>query len=764
STSNAPSAEELGKQWAAKYVDAEADDAIAELRKIPADQFMEDQGYYKTRVTIDGWFLRDHPATVFASGEQADIPMLIGTTSDEGNYFSGFVPAQREAFETVLEDFYGPATEPLLQSYPGISKEELKRDGSRFISDAWFVQPARQLLEGMNTVSSPVFQYEFAFPNPKNPAWGAPHASELRYVFGNLRDDATQIQRELSDTMVGYWTQFAKTGDPNVPGLTQWPAYDANHVYVKIDGQFEVGHDLAKETCDALDEASERYLISVSNDARNAETERVVETDSGLVQGVASTVDDSVHVFKGIPFAEPPVGELRWKPPMPVSSWEGVRVCDEFGNKCPQSGRERTGPFSEACLYLNVWTPSISKTDRLPVMVWIHGGGLTQGSAHEPGYMGDQLARRGVVLVSINYRLGPFGFLAHPALSAESEDGVSGNYGILDQIAALQWVQRNAVAFGGDPDNVTIFGESAGGTSAYILTATPMAKGLFRNAILQSPWLDEAVFASLSAAEARGEQQVARVLGEVATATSMRALSTEAVLENIKKRPPVAIDGRLLPKSPSSIYANGEQNRVRTIAGTNRDEGTMFTGRQPYQTVELFRKEMNDRYGEASDRIKDLYPVQSVSDIRGAVVQQITDMWFVRPTREYLRHMERQGNDAWMYHFTQTSPAWPWLGAAHAAEIAYVFNTLNESKIKDIDREIAKAMIEHWVQFAKTGDPNTSSLAQWPKYDSIGDKHLEFGPQLKVDTGLRQESCDLLDQVIADRKQAVSVGRKVTPQ
>lgn len=737
-----PSAEDLGKQWASDLVESDDTEAIAKLRSLPADELLTDQGYYKTRVTIDDWFLSDHPAAIFATGKQADVPMIIGTTKDEGNYFSNFVPQDVEAFETGFMDFYGPAGEELVELYSRYPNQTLNAGGSRYITDAWFVHPARQLLDGMKNVSSKSFQYQYEFPSQKEPALGSPHASELKYVFGMLENDATEDERNVSRTMTSYWVQFAKTGDPNREGLTAWPAYDHQESYLKIGTQCDVGRALKKEVCDELDELTQSFVKIV------APPTPPVRLDAGMITGVTSSVDDSVHVFLGIPFAAPPVGDLRWKPPAPVVPWEGVRACNKFGNKCPQGGRNRAGPFSEDCLYLNVWSPAKPPADKLPVMVWIHGGGLTTGSAHEPGYMGDQFAKRGVVLVSINYRLGALGFLAHPILSAESEHGVSGNYGLLDQVAALKWVQKNIATFGGDADNVTIFGESAGGTSVYCLTATPQAKGFFHNAILQSAWLPETVFADLATAEEIGTTEVAKVISGKVTAAAMRRLSPEDLLENLKNRLPVATDGWLFPESLAQIYTEGKQNRVRSIVGTNRDEGTMFAARQPYPSVELYQAEMKGEYGEHGDAIKKLYPAEKVGDIRKAVVQHITDTWFVRPTREYARQMQRQGNETWMYHFTQTSPSWPWLGAAHAAEIRYVFNTLEESKIKDVDREIAKSMIGYWVQFAKTGDPNVDGLLKWPGYTAEDDMHLEIGRQMRIDDSLRAEACDVLDGII----------------
>lgn len=500
--------------------------------------------------------------------------------------------------------------------------------------------------------------------------------------------------------------------------------------------------------------------------AVDAAQSRTVRTESGSISGELLEDDSSICVFKGIPYAAPPVGALRWKPPQTVEPWKGVRECNQFGNKCLQKGRKRPGPFSEDCLFLNVWAPARQPAEKLPVMVWIHGGGLTQGSAHEGGYMGDEIAKRDVILVSINYRLGAFGFLSHPALTAESEHGSSGNYGILDQIHALKWVRDNIAAFGGDPENVTIFGESAGGTSVYLLVASPLANGLFHKAILQSAWIDPKIFRDLKqpsyygpSAEEVGVTEVSKLLDETEgeagnTLEQLRAIPAEQVLEKLKPRLPVVREGWLLPDFPSVIYAAGKHNRVPTIAGTNRDEGTMFTPAKVHESVEEHREAIGRRFPEQVGEVLELYGVDDESSIRDSVVQEITDVWFVRPTREYLRAMQAGESPAWMYHFTRNSRSWPWLKAAHAAEIPYVFNTLNETKIDDVDRAIASAMIRYWTQFARSGDPNAEGMVAWPAYDQKNDQHLEIGDELKPDQGLRAEACDLMDRVIDFQRQA----------
>lgn len=488
-----------------------------------------------------------------------------------------------------------------------------------------------------------------------------------------------------------------------------------------------------------------------------------VKTKSGLITGTASR-DESIEVFKGIPYAAPPVGDLRWRPPQPVSEWSGVRECDQFGAKSLQKSRQGDGLQSEDCLYLNVWTSRNREQKKRPVMVWIHGGGFTQGSGHQPGYDGTQLAKRGVVAVTINYRLGALGFMTHPALSAESPKGSSGNYAILDQIAALQWVRDNIASFGGDPDNVTIFGESAGGTSVYLLTATPLSKGLFHRAILQSPWLDPAIFRDLknenengAPAEFDGEQQTRKLLSKDSNnddvLSKLRSMPAEEILNQFKQRWPVAIDGWVFPKAPYQIYADGEQHDIPVVIGTNRDEGTMFAPRNVFRgKMDVFQQAMVERYGAFSNEVVEFYSPESKADLWKTAVQQITDVWFVQPAREFARSMDKQGTQVWMYHFTK--PVWGWMGAAHAAEIGYVFGNLR--KPNPDDANLSEAFLDYWVQFATTGNPNVDGRQDWPRYTMEDDRHLILDKTIRVESGLRCDACDLLDKILLDRRRRPS--------
>lgn len=480
-----------------------------------------------------------------------------------------------------------------------------------------------------------------------------------------------------------------------------------------------------------------------------------VTTTLGLVEGTSSR-DDSIEVFKGIPYAAPPVGELRWRPPQSAVKWTEVRKCDEFG---PKSLQENPGKQDEDCLYLNVWRPREPGSAKLPVMVWIHGGGFTQGSGHQPGYDGTQLAKRGVVLVTINYRLGALGFMTHPALSAESPHGSSGNYAILDQIAALKWVRDNIANFGGDPNNVTVFGESAGGTSVYLLTATPLSKGLFHRAILESPWLDPVIFRDLrkenengAPAEFDGEEQARKLLGEETddVLKKLRALPAKEILAKVKQRWPVATDGWVFPKAPHEIYAAGEQHDIPTIVGTNRDEGTMFAPRKAFGgTLKTYKQAMTERFGEHGDKVAEFYGPESKDKLWRVAVQQISDVWFIQPAREFARAMDKQRSPVWMYHFTK--PVWGWMGAAHAAEIGYVFGNLENPK--EDDAALSATFMDYWVQFAKSGNPNVEGQPNWPAFSTTKDQHLVMDKAIKVGTGLRRGACDMLDAILKDRRE-----------
>lgn len=493
-----------------------------------------------------------------------------------------------------------------------------------------------------------------------------------------------------------------------------------------------------------------------------------VPVDGGAIRGV-DTVSPGVRAYKGIPFAAPPVGDLRWKPPQPVVPWQDVRDCSQFGPACPQprvNVLRTPGRQDEDCLYLNVWTAAKSTDEKRPVMVWIHGGGSTIGAASQPFYDGRHFAANGIVLVSINYRLGPFGFLAHPQLSAESPRGISGNYGTLDQIAALNWVQRNIARFGGDPDNVTIFGESAGAVSCGVLLVCPLAKRLFHRTILQSG-VPVGVRTRLcdgeKTAEATGERVFANMgVKDVAEARQktpdelLGAIKAKVgLLDRGTKYGPV-IDGWVLPDYPLKLMDEGKFHNVPVMAGSNAHEATLFSQRASIRGELGYKWIARIAFKKNTDRVLAVFPPDHAGSPQKTFEQVVTVMSFVSPARMLVRMVSRQQPDVYLYHFTRVSPLMERLGkgATHGIEIAYVFRhegrVLGDAK----DKALAEKMHRVWIQFARTGNPNATGLPEWPRYDAETDQHLEFGDEVRVASGLYKEGCDLFESLVREEMSA----------
>ena len=452
-----------------------------------------------------------------------------------------------------------------------------------------------------------------------------------------------------------------------------------------------------------------------------------VTTDAGVVEG---TTQSHIHIYKGIPFAAPPIGSLRWKEPQPVASWKGTLAATKFGARCMQGPIysdmvfRDNGP-SEDCLYLNVWTPADSAEAHLPVMVWIYGGGFQAGAVSEPRQDGENLAKKGVVVVSFNYRLSIFGFLAHPDLTKESEHHASGNYGLLDQVAALEWVHRNIAAFGGDPQNVTIFGESAGSFSVSGLVASPLGKDLFERAIgesgsmLPSPGRPEV---TLTKAEAAG-QDFGKSLGADSIA-AMRAMPAEKLLQATLKAHAffwTDIDGYFLPESAAAIYGSGKQNHVPLLAGWNANEEGIGGGKPP-ATVKSWTARAHAMYGDKADEFLKLFPASDDAEARKSADAFAADMFIALGTWEWIQAQQATGSPVYRYHFEQAPPIkdGPSRGAYHSAEIEYVFEALPSKDYpwRPEDMKLSDMMSSYWTNFAKSGDPSGPGLPKWPAYST----------------------------------------------
>jgi para-nitrobenzyl esterase len=490
----------------------------------------------------------------------------------------------------------------------------------------------------------------------------------------------------------------------------------------------------------------------------------VVTVESGRIAGV---VDRGVRVFKGIPYAAAPVGDLRWKPPQPRPAWTGIRDASQYGAECPQTqypvGSVYVRPLqpqSEDCLFLNVWTTAAAREKR-PVFVWIHGGALTKGSSISDTRDGVPLAQKGIVLVSLSYRLGPLGYLAHPELSAESPHHSSGNYGVLDQIAALEWVQKNIVAFGGDPARVTIGGESAGSWSVNTLMASPLAKGLFIRAIGQS---GGRFSRTPHLTQNRGSQQSAEGVGVAyakslgaASLAAFRAIPADTLVRQVV-RTQENVDGWVLPAEIRAIFAEKRHNNVPVIVGSTADEMTPFGGPENApKSLEEFRMRLTQQYGELAGAFELAYGVASDADIVRALLAVGRDTTFSSHMRSWARMTTAAGADAFLYFFTHAPPhpRAAELRAFHACEIPYVFNVVPSSDPReagyaytDSDRALADAMSSYWVNFITHGNPNGDGLPTWSAYSLATEPYLEFGTTIRSGHHLLERELDFLERAL----------------
>jgi para-nitrobenzyl esterase len=512
----------------------------------------------------------------------------------------------------------------------------------------------------------------------------------------------------------------------------------------------------------------------------------VRQTPSGSLLGEPANSDGSVAVFRGIPYALPPVGVRRWRPAEPALPWSGTRFATRFGPSCPQMGMVEGTPLShpavqasEDCLYLNIWT-SADAGERRPVMVWIHGGGLVAGSACFPEYDGANLARRGAVVVSINYRLGVFGYFSHPGLREESAHASSGNYGLSDQIQALRWVRDHITAFGGDPDNVTIFGESAGAWAVSQLMASPLARGLFHRAIGQS---GSNLFQMRGARESAFGEEPAEAIGSrfaaglgAGSVEQLRAIPADELMNAALAaglRGEAVVDGWLIPDQILTIFAGGQQADVPVLVGFNKDEAATLASIGLVHVASdetAYLAECHERYGEHASEFLALYPA---SDVRGSTFAAYRDAkqgtWCAET---WVRLMSTVSSPAYLYYFTCDAPSQPpGLGAYHMAEIPYVFaNTedparfhypiLRASRSSPADLALADAMSGYWLAFARSGCPAVAGLPAWEAYTPAHQAFMEFRPEPTPGIDPLPGIWEFHDKV--DRSRRAS-GRYVTP-
>jgi para-nitrobenzyl esterase len=491
----------------------------------------------------------------------------------------------------------------------------------------------------------------------------------------------------------------------------------------------------------------------------------VVET--GELDG---DIQEGLRVFQGIPYAAPPEGDLRWRAPKPPLPWSGVRQAKDFGPACPQApGKDiARGDMSEDCLTLNIWSPARESGDRLPVMVWIHGGGFNRGSARMPLYNGENLAMKGVVIVTLNYRLGYFGFFGHPLLTVEAraENAPTANFGLLDQIAALQWVQRNIGAFGGDPANVTLFGESAGGISTLALMTAPMARGLFHKAIIQSGggrWIAPTLTTRagrFAPAHEYGEmaERAFRLKAEDALA-GLRSKSWQDIQTTLSAIPELAdqtpfIDGQLLTGQMEPVFQRGDQAGIPIIVGANSYEGVLLRRAFHVSTGEVLRA-----VAPQLDDLSGLYRPQLLMTPDFLADHIWGDANFVEPARMIARAASRAGQPVYHYGFDFQPPLLRLIGGTpHGLEVAYAFGNIRKIVPFPIallmhphNDEVSRRMVTYWTNFAKTGDPNTPRYGalEWPRFTEGNEKTLVFDNEgLSVERNYLKERLDLFKGVV----------------
>jgi para-nitrobenzyl esterase len=506
--------------------------------------------------------------------------------------------------------------------------------------------------------------------------------------------------------------------------------------------------------------------------------QETVTIDTGKLKGA---VADGVISFKGIPYAAPPVGDLRWRPPQPAAKWSGVREATAYGHDCmqlpfPSDAAPLGTTPAEDCLVLNVWLPE-HHTSKLPVLVWIYGGGFVNGGSSPAVYDGSQFAKRGIAFVSFNYRVGRFGFFAHPALTKESKDGLLGNYGYMDQIAAMKWVKRNIAAFGGDPQQVTVFGESAGGGSVHMLMTSPLSVGLFQRAVVESGG-GRNLLSGTGLHEGREGRPSAEeigmafakkngITGEDAEALKkLRALPAETVVDglNMASMGPAAstypgpmIDGKIVTDTVENLYKEGKYQHLPMIVGAN----SMDIGFTRARTQE----ELFAPFGANTDAAKNAYDAAGSKNFMMLGMKVAADQFMIEPARFVAQTLSSQGVPVWEFRFAYVAGSMRshWPGAPHATEIPFVFDTVKAKygvQLTDEDESIAQKTNEYWANFAKTGNPNGAGLPKWPQYSKMDDILIiqSAGPIAEPDPW--KTRLDLTQKLVETREKSNAGGTK----
>ena len=526
------------------------------------------------------------------------------------------------------------------------------------------------------------------------------------------------------------------------------------------------------------------YIV-IATTVVSAEIPDPVKIDTGLISG-ATVAKGDVRFFKGVPYAEPPIASLRWQAPQPAARWEGVRKAEEFGPRCMQGGGGGGGgaargggargegarggapaapaapapqaqpaapATSEDCLYVNVWTAAQSASERRPVILFVYGGGFTGGAGSEARYDGEALARKGAVFVTFNYRLGVFGFLAHPDLTKESGRNSSGNYAFMDTIAALRWIQKNIRAFGGDPGRVTLMGESAGAILISNLVASPEGKGLFHRVIAESgAWMGTGInkMATLAQAEEVG-LRVAKTMN-AGSISELRAKSAAELQRSSGFTGNIIVDGWIVPEDSSRIYAQGKQNEVDVLVGSNKDEATFFGGRGGGGTnAQAFITQSRSRFGELTDTFLKLYPSSSDAEAAASSAARQNDEFHWHMLTWAKLQAKRGKSKTYVFFFTRVPPGNGARGATHTAELAYAFNNLiGNTAWTDLDRQLADTMTSYWVNFAANGDPNGTGLPAWPAYkEKTSEKAMVLGDKVETGVGIDPARSTFFDAVYA---------------